>query len=72
MSITVLTRTGLLRHKPTLEEVEEMDENQEGFCINCGEVASMCEPDARKYTCDCCGQPAVYGAAELALRGWVA
>lgn len=38
-----------------------------GICIACGEDAEGCEPDARKYECDCCGEHAVYGAEELML-----
>ena len=39
-----------------------------GFCIACGEEADGCEPDARGYECESCGQHAVYGAQELLLR----
>ena len=38
-----------------------------GICIACGEGADGREPDARKYICECCDLPAVYGAAELAM-----
>jgi hypothetical protein len=36
-----------------------------GFCVYCGEEASGVEPDARKYTCEACGEGGVYGAEEL-------
>lgn len=36
-----------------------------GFCIACGEDADGCEPDAEEYTCEACGEPAVYGAEQL-------
>jgi len=36
-----------------------------GFCIACGSEQEGCEPDARRYECDHCGQHTVYGAAEL-------
>jgi len=36
-----------------------------GFCISCGAEHGGCEPDARKYKCECCGAMAVYGAEEL-------
>jgi hypothetical protein len=39
-----------------------------GFCVACGEEAEGVEPDARKYTCEVCGQDWVYGAEELLLR----
>lgn len=38
-----------------------------GFCVACGEDADGCEPDARRYECECCGARAVYGAEELLL-----
>lgn len=38
-----------------------------GICIACGEDADGCEPDARKYQCEGCGECAVYGAEELAI-----
>lgn len=36
-----------------------------GFCIACGADADGCEPDAREYVCEDCGERAVYGAEEL-------
>lgn len=38
-----------------------------GFCIECGEEADGCEPDAEKYPCEACGERAVYGASELMM-----
>lgn len=38
-----------------------------GFCIACGEEAYDCEPDARMYTCEFCGENKVYGSEELAM-----
>jgi hypothetical protein len=38
-----------------------------GICIACGDDADGCEPDARKYTCEGCGEAAVYGAEELLM-----
>lgn len=38
-----------------------------GFCHACGEDADGCEPDARGYTCEVCGEDAVYGAEETML-----
>ena len=40
-----------------------------GICIECGEDAEGCEPDARGYTCEVCDMNAVYGAEELLLMG---
>jgi predicted RNA-binding Zn-ribbon protein involved in translation (DUF1610 family) len=39
-----------------------------GFCIACGAEVEGVEPDARRYKCEACGEKAVYGAEELALR----
>lgn len=36
-----------------------------GFCVKCGSDYEGCEPDAREYKCDQCGENAVYGAEEL-------
>ncbi len=38
-----------------------------GFCTACGEDADGCEPDARKYECEACGEKQVYGAEELLM-----
>ena len=40
-----------------------------GICLYCGEDADGCEPDARRYECECCGKHAVYGAEELLMCG---
>lgn len=52
-----------------MEAVEEQmtSLSNPGFCVACGEDADGCEPDARKYKCECCGERAVYGAEELLL-----
>lgn len=39
-----------------------------GFCRACGEEADGCEPDARDYECEYCGERQVFGAAELLLE----
>ena len=36
-----------------------------GICIACGAEADGCEPDAREYVCEDCGEEKVYGAEEL-------
>lgn len=38
-----------------------------GFCTACGAEAEGCEPDARRYKCEHCGQPRVFGAEELLM-----
>ncbi len=39
-----------------------------GFCSACGADAQGCEPDARGYECELCGEPKVYGAEELLMH----
>ncbi len=57
----------------TLERVTEAVERSDttldnpGFCTLCGAEADGVEPDARKYQCEACGSPSVYGADELLL-----
>ena len=36
-----------------------------GFCIACGTAHEGVEPDARKYPCEMCDTPTVYGVEEL-------
>ena len=36
-----------------------------GICVLCGADADGCEPDARRYECEVCGERGVYGAEEL-------
>lgn len=38
-----------------------------GFCIACGAEHYGVEPDARRYECEECELPKVYGAEELML-----
>jgi hypothetical protein len=54
-----------------LEEIQEAMEDYTGFCVGCGAARGSCEPDAREYPCDECGENKVYGAEELVLMGCV-
>lgn len=36
-----------------------------GFCKACGHEQGGCEPDARGYECESCGEKEVFGANEL-------
>ena len=72
MSIQRHSESGkIVPKKFTLEQIEEADDLQEGFCIACGASRDCCEPDARKYRCEECGLNHVYGAQEIALMGLV-
>lgn len=51
-------------------EMFELD--NPGFCIACGNEQDGCEPDARQYECEACGERKVYGAAELLMVFWAA
>ena len=48
-------------------EAEMFGLENPGFCIACGHEQGGCEPDAREYQCESCGEYEVYGAAELAM-----
>lgn len=48
-------------------ERSEFDLDNAGFCLKCGEDADGCEPDARAYPCEMCGERAVYGAQEVLI-----
>ena len=55
----------------TLEQIQAADDDQAGFCLACGNMQYNCEPDARNYTCEACGEPRVFGAQELLIMGHV-
>ena len=40
-----------------------------GFCLACGEEQDGCEPDARQYECETCGEHQVHGAEEILIMG---
>ena len=41
-----------------------------GICTYCHAEQYGCEPDARKYKCEECGNRTVYGAEELLIMNW--
>ena len=64
-------KNGNIQYKPSLDQLIhacETDTNS-GFCLACGEEAYNIEPDARRYTCECCSMPKVYGCQELLFMG---
>jgi len=56
----------------TIEEIELAINQGLAWCVECEEFIDACiEPDARGYTCPECGQPALYGAEEALLMGYL-
>ena len=41
-----------------------------GVCLACGAEADGCEPDARGYACEDCGERSVVGAVEALVMGF--
>jgi hypothetical protein len=48
-----------------LTTLDNPSRRKPGSCLACGAEADGCEPDAEQYLCESCGEPAVYGAAEI-------
>jgi hypothetical protein len=57
--------------KIRLEDIERAMAEDTGFCVSCGAERDCCEPDARNYPCEECGDNTVYGAEELLMMGLV-
>jgi len=53
----------------TEEEYLDLSDNYMGICLNCGEQRDSCEPDARNYECEHCGEKQVFGVEELLMEG---
>jgi hypothetical protein len=58
-------------HRPPANVIERLVEQNDyvGVCLCCGAHQDGCEPDAREYTCEACGRPAVFGASEILIAG---
>ncbi|HEU4986897.1 MAG TPA: hypothetical protein VFT89_07515 [Rhizobiaceae bacterium] len=39
-----------------------------GICLACGFEQDGCEPDAREYECEACGEEQVFGCEELLME----
>lgn len=65
------TKTGIQLFRPVMNEADYASESEDGggFCLSCGDYCDGVEPDARRYTCEGCGEPRVYGLEELLMRG---
>ena len=42
-----------------------------GICLTCGCQQEGCEPDARFYACDVCGEKQVFGLEEALICGYL-
>lgn len=71
MTRKYITKSGKTRYKPSFAQVQRMDNNNSGFCINCGKIRSCVEPDAERYQCDHCNQPTVFGSEFLVLHNLI-
>lgn len=59
------------RIEPFVVSEEELSEHDTGRCVACRAEAHGVEPDARRYPCEACGAPGVYGCEELLVMGLV-
>lgn len=60
------TKTGKKQYMPVIKG-DRLPEG--GWCLQCGHEVDGVEPDARRYICESCEQPKVYGIEELLLMG---
>jgi len=64
-------KTELRRFSMSEDQYSDLRENSGGYCTACGEEVDGVEPDARRYSCESCGEKSVYGIEELLLMGLV-
>jgi len=55
----------------SLEQIQDGMELNMGYCTACGAERDCCEPDARNYECEDCGERKVFGSEELLVMGLV-
>jgi hypothetical protein len=71
----VKMKSGAMRYRAvmTTEEYQSLTFGLDnpGFCLDCGEEAYGVEPDARRYRCEACGLPGVFGLEELLMMGLI-
>ena len=48
---------------------DEIQDGTMGVCLACGAERDCCEPDARNYKCEECGERRVFGLEEALLMG---
>jgi hypothetical protein len=51
------------------EEIYQLEDENFGMCLQCGEDHYNCEPDAAGYHCDSCDSNKVFGLMHLAFAG---
>jgi hypothetical protein len=59
-------------HKPSVCDhilAAAMRDDNTGICRACGAEQLGCEPDARNYVCEVCGEAEVFGAEQLVVMG---
>lgn len=57
----------MTRKKRYAVDQEDFDDYN-GICLACGEIQyGGVEPDARRYTCESCGEDEVYGLEEAVV-----
>jgi DNA-directed RNA polymerase subunit RPC12/RpoP len=54
----------------TLDDYQQMSEDNEGQCTSCG-YRQCAEPDAENYECEECGKRLVFGADWFLITGRV-
>ena len=67
-------KSGRVGYRPVIDEPElthALFAENLGFCLNCGAETDGVEPDARRYHCEECSMPYVYGLEELLLMGLI-
>lgn len=56
----------------SMDEFTDAQDSNMGYCSQCKEFTNdCCEPDARQYECEACGNLTVYGAEEALLMGLI-
>lgn len=56
-----------LRRIESLARAQMFGLENPGLCLVCGHEQDGCEPDARRYECEACGERKVFGAQEILL-----
>lgn len=55
-----------MHHSIDYEKIQQLiiEDCMWGICRSCGEEQPHCEPEARNYLCENCGEREVFGAEE--------